>query len=311
VSMTVAELREASEKFPHYFEWIDGECVPYFDFDKKFDNEDEWYEFCEGEDFQLLRKAMKQVFGKKARVLYSTSHGQTVGGKWKYSVHAVVRGAGKYACGVDIQNAFVEKLDKALEALNCDLRCDTKVYKTAGSRQLMRCIFSMKEDDKKFNRTMIPVNDREKKIASEDLSDEDFALYLANCVEEEPLVEVPKIEAEPRQRTLEDEVLESVDFCGNYVRDGEKKALGIEEIGQLVNGLDKRRIGDYENWVKLIWAIARWQVSRQRSRRMMQLKCLMSFARDARITAASAISRRSTARPSSGRRSRPRPRLER
>ena len=28
VSMTVAELREASEKFPHYFEWIEG-VVPY------------------------------------------------------------------------------------------------------------------------------------------------------------------------------------------------------------------------------------------------------------------------------------------
>lgn len=40
---------------------------------------------------------------------------------------------------------------------------------------------------------------------------------------------------------------------------GAKKVLNLEQIRMIVNAVNKSRVSGYDNWCKLLWAVARWQ----------------------------------------------------
>lgn len=244
---TVSSVRAAIMKYNHYYEEIKGECVPYFDFDKVFKTEKELNDFIPiGMD--ALEQAFEAVFEAPAILYYASSHGWSKKG-FKFSYHVVVRKIGKYACGVDVQNTFVSRLDEALA--DSGLKCDVSVYKAAGSRQLMRTIYSTKEEDK---RTMKPIG------LGGAISDDQFKNYLITWTEGEKLIAMPKaVEKKKEEKTDSEDAWEHIGDNGEYGSD--KRVLTFEQITQIVNGLNTERFGEgkYDAWCHLLWAVARWQ----------------------------------------------------
>ncbi len=279
--LNVAELRAAIKAFPHYYEEFTGECVPYFDFDMKFSNEEELDQFINTGEKDLLTVAFTQVFGDDASFYFATSHGKGFNKDgsvfWKFSYHVIVRGVGKHGCGKEVQQVWVAKVDSPLSMADSKLKCDISVYKNKGSKQLMRTIYSMKKEDKSTKRLLIPVDSEGNKITR--LTNAEFKNYLLQWTgdEEEIVVEEEKPEVKPKKpvkkeekkekkeekvdtdEEIMNEIYDSIGDDGAFDMQGEKKTLAFDEVKLIVNGLSCSRFGNYDAWCKLLWAVARWQ----------------------------------------------------
>lgn len=113
------------------YEWIDGRCVPYYDFDYHYLSRTEQRKHHKA-DLIKSRDAVKKVFPDG--ILYETESIGLSNGKHKNSFHIIVRGVGYANCG------------KALPVVT---NSDSAVYANEGKRQLFRPPGFSKEGEKR------------------------------------------------------------------------------------------------------------------------------------------------------------------
>jgi hypothetical protein len=168
----------------HGYEWIDGACIPYFDFDFNYPSEAE-AEAAESGDYDKSISAVKAEYdGKPAKFYILQSCGyDSRGGKWKNSYHVLVRGVGYYESG----DAFKSTLSADMLAV-----CDTSVYKKAGKRQLFRLPYTSKKGD---DRPLLWFDEANDELYEDlaDLSAEQYKALMVGNVEDEELQTVAEV----------------------------------------------------------------------------------------------------------------------
>jgi hypothetical protein len=168
------------------YEHIDGPCVPYIDFDAKYDSESDQEASVETDMIRWHAAVEAHFTGPNrgnVKLLWFESHGfDRRSGKFKNSAHCIVRGAGYYECGLDVFNSFPRELQVV---------SDHTVYKEAGKRQLMRLPYARKElDVDRFLKRVYTDADGEVSIVEDidDLQDEvkePYSDYIVSNIEGE------------------------------------------------------------------------------------------------------------------------------
>jgi hypothetical protein len=167
IDMTVAQLLdhliecEEKKEIPVLYEAIYGPCVPYYDFDHSYPDQDS-QEANADLDFAKAVAAVQAKWGPNARYLWRASHGHdpTKAAKgqdsWKNSFHCIVRGCGYYRQGADIPRVTSS---------------DDTVYKQAGKRQLFRTLGATKELNKRPAQRLLFINETWVQWSALDYSD--------------------------------------------------------------------------------------------------------------------------------------------
>lgn len=130
---TAAKLEEETKRTQTVFEAIYGTCVPYYDFDPKYETEAE-RAAAFASDLKSSLAAIKSKFpGAKIYILESSGFAK---GKGKYtnSLHYIIRGTGYCSSGAAVPHVEIKG----------GQTFDHSIYKKAGSRQLFRAAFNCK-----------------------------------------------------------------------------------------------------------------------------------------------------------------------
>ena len=188
----VTALMEYIHEKPIGYERIVGSCVPYFDFDNQYDDDDE-REAKEDGDYNRAFDAVQNEYPKGRIYMLQSCGLDSSKGVYKNSYHAIVRGVGYFDCGKDLYDS----LGDGLKAV-----ADKSVYKPLDKRQLFRMPFCSKEAD---DRPLV-YYDHIDDALYEDIKDLDpsiFAKLIASNIDGEKLVETPVTAAHviaPKQR---------------------------------------------------------------------------------------------------------------
>lgn len=123
------------------YEVIDAGCVPYMDFDFKYDDEKS-RQANEITDINGAIEAVKKEY-PQGRILSMVANGYSaVKKKYVNSAHVIVRGVGYFNSGDDLLKSFSSELKACI---------DVSVYKRSGKRQLFRLVGCSKEgEDRPF-----------------------------------------------------------------------------------------------------------------------------------------------------------------
>lgn len=265
---THEEALTAIQKFPHYYELVDNECIIYFDFDFKsggdskytqrqvFDNIKEWQEIS----VDAVRKACKEVTKQEPILHIATSHGKVVikeQTQYKFSVHIIVRGCGYASCGKVILEHFCPHVDAHLKD-KVPFECDKSVYKGKNSQQCFRTLWSSKLKEKtdfaalkkqqKQERFMYPLNEKNEKVAFDEVDDdiiELFSQYLLSNISGEKLMSF--VALEEKNSTLFKKTACKGGKPPN-TKPGEMTSNMLRELTGKWD-IDSMDLGEYTNWM--------------------------------------------------------------
>lgn len=131
----------------HMYEVLQGEVMPYFDFDQS-----------KIQTFEELNKIQNQFISEivglqtifknlewNKNFFVMVSSGASVRkdyGPFKFSAHVVIRENGCYDCGKSMELDLCDKVDGVLKSF----KCDRSVYKEAGRTQKMRMLYCYKKN---------------------------------------------------------------------------------------------------------------------------------------------------------------------
>jgi hypothetical protein len=167
VDTLVNRLLNADKPLSGY-EVITGACVPYYDFDPKYDTKMEQEDHFL-RDINRAMAAVKTVFPKGRQYVF-TACGENSKGHWKNSIHIIVRGVGYAACGASIPLAD---------------GCDPQAYSGLGKRQLFRLPYFSKEGE---DRPLVLWEDEEHLTLSDALNYHDYVDWCCTNIDGEELV---------------------------------------------------------------------------------------------------------------------------
>ena len=206
-------------------EVIRGKCVPYYDFDKKYDySEDIDFKIIDSDNLVECITAIKLAYAQyktTIKIITLKSSG-IIENNYKSSFHFIIRG-----CGYVTQSSDILQIDGF----------DQSVYKDAGKRQLFRMPFCNKkgQDDRK----LMPIlykNDKLKKQA-----DIDSEWFVQNIEFEDNLcenIQVKQIKTSAKPTTKIDD------------------GMTIDDITDLMKCIDvKKHMDEFDKWTKFIWGL--------------------------------------------------------
>lgn len=280
---------------PHSYELLMGDVIPYFDVEQKFETQkeaDDAFIPIYDSHYQHLQKYYNPENKDEIEIYVFDSTGINRERIHKVSFHFIIRGAGFYSCGDELKQ-LVEQWNK-----NEKLIFDLKVYKQRDRQQLFRMPYCSKEFDpqrklirmyeknqdflyhsledvkKIYNRFMVQNIDGEKPIKTDYNCNEEkkkikkrrdniaMPVNVSNNSDSNnsasnnnvPISEEEQFELDMKIY-LENE--KNSDSGTIKFQNGERK-LSLEDVHTIINAIKKERIGDYDNWLHFILAIARW-----------------------------------------------------
>lgn len=227
---------------PVLYEAIFGNCVPYADFDNDYADQKTQEANLEA-DFKRAEDAATVVY-PRGRMIWRSSCGfNSVKQNWKNSFHLIVRGAGYYACGLDIP-----KIPGA----------DESVYKAAGQRQLLRVLGASKEED--YKRVFQRRSEGELypalvwwKLCAGGICDEKPEDSLVQHIAGEKLVTPAPVEVKRADNIVT--VDAELDPLGDVKLGVSTHKVSIEMATQVIMMLSPVRVTAFEKWIQTVWAI--------------------------------------------------------
>ena len=235
---TAADIVEHIKRCGVGYEVIDGACIPYMDFDFKYDD-DETRETNEDDDVYNSIEAVRKEY-PKGKVYYMVANGYSMGkDKYVNSIHAVVRGVGYFNSGEELFNSFSPSLQAVV---------DRSVYKRAGKRQLFRMVGCSKEGEQ---RPFILEDDSGETYSVDNLPRNlGFKSLLIQNVEGEQLCKhVAAVPEKPKRKVPPANAGNAVDT--NVIGTNEKKLRELIALLVPPGGQD----WSWDEWKDRMWAI--------------------------------------------------------
>lgn len=234
------------------YEVIDGKCIPYYDYDNKFNSEIEQKNAWETEILNTYKK-IQDKFPNGNVLSFDASGFNTTKDQWVNSFHFLVRGVGYYESGKDMfEEVGIEGFD-------------TTVYKDAGKRQLFRMPYCSKEGDagtRPLKRVFITKDGITTVAKLEDISNECEKIeeYLVQNINNEIQIQGKPIQKQkPAIKTKEEKQAEITKLIYPTMIPStndeiSKKQYNMEDIRALVYCLNPTR----QKWEWVFWKDVMW-----------------------------------------------------
>ena len=247
-TLTCDKLVQFVKKNPVAYEsLIDGNYIPYYDFDFKYATEKEQKEKYD-ENLITSCKNVHSVYdnandmpNEKLKIFTFDSSGYDPTVKlWKNSFHYRIRGAGYYEKGTDIPT--VEGTDNS-------------VYKRKGSRQLMRMAFCTKRDNQRPLLRIIPETKKKYKIDEIKALDETISDYVIQNIEGEVKCKNAKDIAKQQEKEEANQKKEHEKKKRDELKNDEAKykiEFTVDNIDNLCKCLSESRFNDRKEWLRFI-----------------------------------------------------------
>lgn len=235
------------------YEIIDGSCVPYYDYDKKFDSEAEQKNAWHSEIVHAYT-TVQEKFPLGFVLSFDASGFNTKKEKWVNSFHFLVRGVGYYESG------------KAMfDAVGID-GWDDSVYKDAGKRQLFRMPYCSKEEDngkRPLKRVFITPTEGTHSITKVDkigdITDECEKIedYLVQNVENEKPIKPPPPPPKPKPTKEEKQTAETKLIYPTMIpEDINPRVYSEEDIRSLILCLNPTsQDWEWKFWRDVMWCL--------------------------------------------------------
>jgi len=236
----ISDLKEIIKDKPTAFERIWGPVIPYFDFDIKDAKEEDKNDYVK--DIVI---ALKIAYPGSYIFLFDGSRMKD--GKFKFSLHAIVRNAGYYASGVHLE-ASLPNIIRELPGL------DTGVYKEADKSQLFKFPYCRKPEEKNAPVMKMCNFDEETGLVPVEFEDCDESFFKAFCItniSKEQLVEVDLTKPEEKQMHKEEKEKEEK----HGPQEEKYPPPTREDIEKWVDMLKASRATPHDDRIRVIWCL--------------------------------------------------------
>lgn len=237
------ELVRFVKRSPSGFEVIMGDCIPYYEFDNKYNTKDE-QELKLLDDFKIALNNVKDVFNETEYpdmniYTFSSCGFDPVCKMYKNSFHVRIRGVGYYKCGLDIPEVKL---------------CDKSPYSGVNKRQLLRLVGCSKEDNKR------PLLRCVKELSCDDLSmydieelnklDENLDDYLVTNTDGEQLINIFDKDTKENVIKLIQKESSKITKLDTMIED-----IQLRDVCSLIDCLSDERANDFSTWILSIRCI--------------------------------------------------------
>ena len=266
--LTLAELKKAMKKqdIKNWYEVIYGECVPYLDLERTYQDEDD-YEFhmsvnTDEDMFGTVEKWAKTQ-NPNAKVYACSSHGATYDNDklkgYKVSYHFVIRGIGYFDDGKQVEKLFDSEFTEKEIWGERSIELDPSVYKDKNKRQLMRMPYARKDKDcvERIIQPFKIVDGKAVAIKMRDMTDLEYENYMITNTKNEihrTIEDKPK--PKPKrvvERAYDDDSISMADTDLLSIKTKQNTITSFETFEQILRGIESK-FNDYQNWRNILWA---------------------------------------------------------